>query len=70
MSNMSYCRFQNTLPDLRDCYETMAEREPGEMSSFEEQLARWHLVRLCQRIMNDFGDEAATERPKRQKAES
>lgn len=23
MSNMSYCRFGNTLEDLRDCYETM-----------------------------------------------
>jgi len=23
MSNMSYCRFENTLADLRDCYENL-----------------------------------------------
>ena len=25
MSNMSYCRFRNTLNDLRDCMAAMAE---------------------------------------------
>lgn len=25
MSNMSYCRFQNTLSDLQDCYNAMQE---------------------------------------------
>jgi len=23
MSNMSYCRFQNTFPDLKDCVESL-----------------------------------------------
>ena len=25
MSNMSYCRFQNTLSDLRDCYYALGD---------------------------------------------
>ena len=25
MANMSYCRFRNTLRDLRDCYEAMEQ---------------------------------------------
>lgn len=27
MSNMSYCRFQNTLGDLGDCYENMDDND-------------------------------------------
>lgn len=27
MSNMGYCRFQNTLSDLQDCYDNMSEIE-------------------------------------------
>lgn len=27
MSNMSYCRFRNTLSDLRDCQEALSEME-------------------------------------------
>jgi len=70
MSNMSYCRFRNTLPDLRDCYEAMGDKSPDEMDNFDEQLARWHLVRLCQSIVADYGEEADAERPQREKAES
>ena len=25
MSNLSYCRFQNTVPDLSDCADTLEE---------------------------------------------
>ena len=27
MANMSYCRFENTLKDLRDCYKDMSETD-------------------------------------------
>lgn len=57
MSNMSYCRFQNTLPDLQDCYDAMGEKKPRELS-FEEQIARRHLVRLCRDIVADYEHEA------------
>ena len=45
MSNMSYCRFQNTLEDVRDCYDHMDD----ELSE-EEQLARDKLITLCRMI--------------------
>lgn len=55
MSNMSYCRFQNTLQDLRDCYEHMGEDELSE----EEEKARQELLKLCQRIADDYEPEDA-----------
>lgn len=36
MSNMSYCRFKNTLEDFADCVENLYELEEA---SFEEQMA-------------------------------
>lgn len=38
---MSYCRFQNTLSDLRDC------RNDLEVESREEHDARRKLLKLC-----------------------
>lgn len=64
MSNMSYCRFQNTLGDLRDCQDAMGE-DPDDLS-FEERLARWHLVRRCVQIASDYGYEAEQPKPKRE----
>lgn len=51
MSNMGYCRFRNTLPDLHDCYDHLwddLENNP------EEERAREKLVRLCKEIANDY----------------
>ncbi len=53
MSNMSYCRFRNTLPDLNDCYENMDE----EITDEEEKRARKRLIELCENIYADYGDE-------------
>lgn len=53
MPNMSYCRFQNTLGDLRDCYENMDN--PKQLSE-EEQKARKALIKLCEDIASDYGD--------------
>jgi hypothetical protein len=52
MANMSYCRFVNTLQDLRDCYEHMDDEDLSEA----EQKARVRLVTLCQRIADDYFD--------------
>ena len=52
MSNMSYCRFQNTLGDLRDCEDALDE----ELSP-DEARARRLLIELCARIAEDFGDD-------------
>lgn len=49
MSNMSYCRFENTLNDLRDCYEHLDD----EKLLKEEQRARELLISLCIIIANE-----------------
>lgn len=57
MANMSYCRFQNTLRDLRDCYES-DDMWDGEDLSDEEKRARLALIRLCAEIASDLGGES------------
>jgi len=54
MSNMSYCRFQNTLSDLVDCADNINDIE--EMSE-EELKARKQLIRLCMEIAYEFSSE-------------
>jgi len=53
MGNMGYCRFENTLPDLRDCYENMDDDDLSE----EESRARRKIIKLCQEIVEDYGYE-------------
>jgi hypothetical protein len=52
MSNMSYCRFQNTVADLRDCYEHMELIE-----GHTELDARQVLIKLCVDLAIDYGHE-------------
>ena len=56
MSNMSYCRFENTLPDLRDCYDAWDEDE-DELSKSERR-ARTRILALCRKIVEEYGDES------------
>lgn len=68
--NMSYCRFQNTLNDLRDCYRNWDADEaaeywhrdepdaPDELSDDEHE-ARTDLLALCREIVSEFDDEHA-----------
>lgn len=51
MGNMSYCRFQNTVIDLQDCYD-----HSDEELSKEEQRAKDRLIRICKQIASDFED--------------
>ena len=53
MSNMSYCRFQNTLGDLEDCAEALF---CGDELSDEESGAKDRLGQLCCEIAENFGD--------------
>ena len=50
MSNMSYCRFSNTLEDLRDCYENI---DDAEMSN-EEMMSRDSLLALCCKMAHEL----------------
>ena len=53
MGNMGYCRFENTLDDLEDCYENM---DSSDLSESEDR-CRKRLIKLCVDIAGDFGDE-------------
>jgi hypothetical protein len=52
MSNMAYCRFQNTVLDLQDCFDSMNESDLSE----EETRAKERLIKLCVDIACDFGN--------------
>lgn len=58
MANMSYCRFQNTLQDMRDCYEAL---QSGETLSRDEHSAMEMLVEICDRISGEFGMDHSAE---------
>jgi hypothetical protein len=52
--NMSYCRFQNTLTDLRDCREALEDficQSPTDLGR-EEADAAMRLVMVCDEIAN------------------
>lgn len=53
MSNMPHCRFENTLNDLRDCYEALAYKEWDEISESEQKKAK-SLILLCEKIAEEF----------------
>ncbi len=35
MPNMSYCRFENTTKDMRDCINAIEDQETDELSNYE-----------------------------------
>ena len=52
MANMGYCRFRNTLNDLRDC-----EVNFYNINSMEELAAAKRLLKLCQQIVDSVDEE-------------
>lgn len=46
MGNMSYCRFENTLSDLKDCYKHINDK----LESDDEGISRKQLIELCKDI--------------------
>jgi hypothetical protein len=53
---MIYCRFENTLRNLRDCYENFDEQD---LSAYEEK-ARKNMIKLCVEIALDYGHEVGS----------
>jgi len=47
---MSYCRFENTLRDLRDCFDNIDSRDLSE----SEFYARKAMVELCWSIYSEY----------------
>jgi hypothetical protein len=56
MSNMGYCRFQNTAGDLEDCLEALDDAGGIDDLSGEEKRAAIRLIRTCKRIAGDYGE--------------
>jgi hypothetical protein len=52
MANMSYCRFQNTLGDLRDCANNISES--AEKLGPDEHRARLELINLCADLLAEL----------------
>ena len=40
MPNMSYCRFENTVMDIKDCINAIEERDTDSLSSYEVNALR------------------------------
>ncbi len=53
MSNMAYCRYENTVHDLQDCYDHIHDDD----LSPDEQLARKRLAAICADIANEYSEE-------------
>jgi hypothetical protein len=53
MANMGYCRFQNTLIDLRDCADVLEEE--GSALSDDEEQAKVQMVKECKRFIRAAG---------------
>tara|TARA_R110002073_G_scaffold325110_1_gene503763 strand:- start:112 stop:330 length:219 start_codon:yes stop_codon:yes gene_type:complete len=55
MSNMSYCRFQNTRLDLQDCIDAINGGEINDLSR-DEQQAFIDLIMKCKEVAENFED--------------
>lgn len=53
MANMSYCRFQNTVSDMRDCIRNI--EEPIREDLQDERIARKAFIALCVEVANNHG---------------
>lgn len=56
MSNMSYCRFENTSRDLADCWHHFHETD--DLNGYETE-GRKRIIKLALKIAERFGDEVA-----------
>lgn len=52
MSNMSYCRMENTYNDLRDCYENWDETDGKSELKYREKI-----LKLAKDIVDEFDIE-------------
>lgn len=63
MPNMSYCRFQNTLSALDDCYDALYNELNADLDNLsdEEKRAAKELINLCHDVAGDFESFTAAE---------
>jgi hypothetical protein len=53
MGNMAYCRFENTVEDMQDCYDHFFDDD----LSPPEEMARNRMIKICKEIISDLGEE-------------
>jgi len=53
MSNMSYCRHENTSSDLADVWSNWENVNPDELSN-QERRGRTHIIRLVREMHEQF----------------
>ncbi len=53
MSNMAYCRFENTVTDVEDCYNNMEEVDLSD----SEYRKRQKLISLCIDIATEYSED-------------
>ena len=59
MSNMSYCRFENTYNDLVDCKDSLYENGIEYLEKNTNQHEKKYikkLIQLCKEISEDYGE--------------
>lgn len=50
MGNMSYCRFENTMNDLRDCLRHINR----EAENKRDDESRWEMIQLFTEVADEF----------------
>ena len=50
MGNMSYCRFENTMNDLRDCLRHINRKAENE----HDEESRWEMIQLFTEVAEEF----------------
>jgi hypothetical protein len=54
MANMSYCRFENTYHDMKDCEQALIDDPLDPLSESEERYRR-RFIRLCIEVAKSYG---------------
>ena len=64
MSNMSYCRFENTLEDMSDCNNFLRSGgDPISELSVSEKRCAMKIIQMCALLAEDFKDEPVEVKP-------
>ena len=58
MSNMSYCRFQNTVLDLQDCERAFLTALDESPNGLDEDRARTQILKVAMNIVSLYAEQA------------
>ena len=61
MANMSYCRFQNTLLAMRECFNALRDEGIAGIESSDEREAAEALVKLAQKFIDEYNSNESDE---------